>query len=195
MMGVCVWGIRLAAPRRWDFKCRMFIYFCVCLALRGKYKYRCMYLSSSFVDCLLCFYPHCMFRLYVDGPFGSPSEEVFNYDVSVCVAGGIGVTPFACMLHALLWVMKKTNEHHILTNDEQFQQALACFFSFLPSSLLYTSDGWTGFRLQRLYFVWVCRELQSFYWFAELLCALHHKVRTQSVCYSLHVILIKTCGT
>lgn len=41
-------------------------------------------------------------RLYVDGPFGSPSEEVFNYDVSLCVAGGIGVTPFACVLHALL---------------------------------------------------------------------------------------------
>ncbi|KAK1900515.1 NADPH oxidase 4 [Dissostichus eleginoides] len=60
-------------------------------------------------------------KLYVDGPFGSPSEEVFNYDVSVCVAGGIGVTPFACVLHALL-------------------------------------------------------ELKSFYWFAELLCALHHKL-------------------
>ncbi|XP_019741464.1 NADPH oxidase 4 isoform X2 [Hippocampus comes] len=41
-------------------------------------------------------------KLYVDGPFGSPSEEVFNYDVSLCVAGGIGVTPFACILHALL---------------------------------------------------------------------------------------------
>nr|XP_057936309.1 NADPH oxidase 4 [Doryrhamphus excisus] len=78
-------------------------------------------------------------KLYVDGPFGSPSEEVFNYDVSLCVAGGIGVTPFACVLHALL-------------------------------------DGWKGFRLKRLYFVWVCRELQSFYWFAELLCAVHHKL-------------------
>ncbi|KAM4628165.1 NADPH oxidase 4 isoform 2-T2 [Polymixia lowei] len=78
-------------------------------------------------------------KLYVDGPFGSPSEEVFNYEVSLCVAGGIGVTPFACVLHALL-------------------------------------DGWMGFRLRRLYFVWVCRELQSFYWFAELLCALHHKL-------------------
>uniref|UniRef100_A0A3Q3KKN3 FAD-binding FR-type domain-containing protein n=1 Tax=Monopterus albus TaxID=43700 RepID=A0A3Q3KKN3_MONAL len=40
----------------------------------------------------------------------------------------------------------------------------------------YPNDGWTGFRLQRLYFIWVCRELQSFYWFAELLCALHHKL-------------------
>uniref|UniRef100_A0A3Q3C2Z5 NADPH oxidase 4 n=1 Tax=Haplochromis burtoni TaxID=8153 RepID=A0A3Q3C2Z5_HAPBU len=75
------------------------------------------------------------YPVYVDGPFGGPSEEVFNYDVSLCVAGGIGVTPFACVLRAL--------------------------------------DGWMGFRLQRLYFVWVCKELQSFYWFAELLCALH----------------------
>ncbi|XP_077468474.1 NADPH oxidase 4 [Stigmatopora argus] len=78
-------------------------------------------------------------KLYVDGPFGSASEEVFNYDVSLCVAGGIGVTPFACILNALL-------------------------------------DEWKRFRLKRLYFVWVCRELQSFYWFAELLCALHHKL-------------------
>ncbi|CAL8350794.1 unnamed protein product [Lota lota] len=78
-------------------------------------------------------------KLYVDGPFGSSSEEVFNYEVSLCVAGGIGVTPFACVLHALL-------------------------------------NGWKQFRLRRLYFVWVCRELQSFYWFSELLCALHHKL-------------------
>uniref|UniRef100_A0A8C7YGG5 Ferric reductase NAD binding domain-containing protein n=1 Tax=Oryzias sinensis TaxID=183150 RepID=A0A8C7YGG5_9TELE len=77
--------------------------------------------------------------LYVDGPFGSPSEEVFNYDVSLCIAGGIGVTPFACVLDALI-------------------------------------ERWQSFRLQRLYFVWVCRELQSFYWFAELLCALHEKL-------------------
>lgn len=59
------------------------------------------YLCSFLADCV--FFVHsCMFRLYVDGPFGSPSEEVFNYDVSVCVAGGIGVTPFACVLHTLL---------------------------------------------------------------------------------------------
>ncbi|MBN3279339.1 NOX4 oxidase, partial [Polyodon spathula] len=77
--------------------------------------------------------------LYVDGPFGSPSEEVFNYEVSLCVAGGIGVTPFASVLHALL-------------------------------------DEWRHFKLRRLYFVWVCREIQSFYWFADLLCALHQKL-------------------
>ncbi|KAI0209124.1 NADPH oxidase 4 [Lamellibrachia satsuma] len=40
-------------------------------------------------------------RLYVDGPFGSPLEYVLRYRVSVCVAGGIGITPFMAHLHRL----------------------------------------------------------------------------------------------
>ncbi|KAA0702414.1 NADPH oxidase 4 [Triplophysa tibetana] len=76
--------------------------------------------------------------VHVDGPFGSPSEEVFNYEVSLCVAGGIGVTPFACVLQALF-------------------------------------EDWHQYKLKRLYFVWVCRDLQSFYWFADLLCGLHER--------------------
>uniref|UniRef100_A0A3P8Y2T4 FAD-binding FR-type domain-containing protein n=1 Tax=Esox lucius TaxID=8010 RepID=A0A3P8Y2T4_ESOLU len=45
----------------------------------------------------------------------------------------------------------------------------------------YPKDGWRRFRLRRLYFVWVCRELQSFYWFAELLCALHRKLWQENI--------------
>ncbi|XP_021355400.1 NADPH oxidase 4-like [Mizuhopecten yessoensis] len=32
--------------------------------------------------------------VYVDGPFSSPLENVTSYPISVCIAGGIGVTPF-----------------------------------------------------------------------------------------------------
>ncbi|XP_039516287.1 NADPH oxidase 4 isoform X4 [Pimephales promelas] len=78
-------------------------------------------------------------KLHVDGPFGSSSEEVFNYEVSVCVAGGIGVTPFACVLQALF-------------------------------------DDWRQYKLRRMYFIWVCRDLLSFYWFADLLCGLHERL-------------------
>lgn len=81
----------------------------VCLTQgRNIIAYVYIYLGSFSANDLLfslccCFFcPHCMFRVYVDGPFGGPSEEVFNYDVSLCVAGGIGVTPFACVLRALL---------------------------------------------------------------------------------------------
>ncbi|KAM0792757.1 hypothetical protein ACM66B_002531 [Microbotryomycetes sp. NB124-2] len=40
-------------------------------------------------------------RLMVDGPFGSVSEDVFNYEVSVLVGAGIGITPFASVLKAV----------------------------------------------------------------------------------------------
>uniref|UniRef100_A0ACB8FHD8 NADPH oxidase 4 n=1 Tax=Sphaerodactylus townsendi TaxID=933632 RepID=A0ACB8FHD8_9SAUR len=79
------------------------------------------------------------FGLYVDGPFGSPFEESFNYEVSLCVAGGIGVTPFASILRTLL-------------------------------------DDWKCYKLQRLYFVWVCRDIRYFHCFADLLCSLHNKL-------------------
>lgn len=36
--------------------------------------------------------------LRIDGPFGTASEEVFNYKTVVLVGGGIGVTPFASIL-------------------------------------------------------------------------------------------------
>lgn len=78
-------------------------------------------------------------KLYIDGPFGSPSEEVFNYEVSLCVAGGIGVTPFASVLNTLL-------------------------------------IDWKQYKLRRLYLIWVCKEIQSFLWFADLLCILHNKL-------------------
>ncbi|XP_068037652.1 NADPH oxidase 4 isoform X1 [Anomalospiza imberbis] len=78
-------------------------------------------------------------KVYVDGPFGSPFEESLNYEVSLCVAGGIGVTPFASVLNTLL-------------------------------------DGWKCYKLRRLYFIWVCRDVESFRWFADLLCMLHNKL-------------------
>ncbi|XP_053241534.1 NADPH oxidase 4 isoform X3 [Podarcis raffonei] len=39
-----------------------------------------------------------------------------------------------------------------------------------------TSDGWEHYKLRRLYFVWVCRDIASFRWFADLLCELHNKL-------------------
>uniref|UniRef100_A0A3B1JA79 NADPH oxidase 4 n=1 Tax=Astyanax mexicanus TaxID=7994 RepID=A0A3B1JA79_ASTMX len=45
------------------------------------------------------------------------------------------------------------------------------------------SGGWSQYRLRRLYVVWVCRELQCFYWFANLLCDLHHKMREITILF------------
>ncbi|KAM8976485.1 NADPH oxidase 4 [Pelodytes ibericus] len=78
-------------------------------------------------------------KIYIDGPFGSASEEALHYEVSLCVAGGIGITPFASILNQLL-------------------------------------DAWKDYKLQRLYFVWICRDIHAFLWFADLLCLLHKKL-------------------
>ncbi|XP_075453075.1 NADPH oxidase 3 [Ascaphus truei] len=40
-------------------------------------------------------------RLAVDGPYGSSTTNVFHYQVSVCIAAGIGVTPFAAVLKSI----------------------------------------------------------------------------------------------
>uniref|UniRef100_A0A8C9F578 NADPH oxidase 4 n=1 Tax=Pavo cristatus TaxID=9049 RepID=A0A8C9F578_PAVCR len=40
----------------------------------------------------------------------------------------------------------------------------------------YPNDGWKCYKLRRLYFIWVCRDVESFRWFADLLCMLHNKL-------------------
>ncbi|XP_045699536.1 NADPH oxidase 3, partial [Phyllostomus hastatus] len=45
--------------------------------------------------------PRTLPRLAVDGPFGAALADVFHYPVSVCIAAGIGVTPFAALLKSL----------------------------------------------------------------------------------------------
>ena len=56
-------------------------------------------------------------RVYVDGPFGSASEDVFKYEISVLVGAGIGVTPFASILKSIWYRMNypqtKTRLHKV----------------------------------------------------------------------------------
>ncbi|KAG6040623.1 hypothetical protein E4U41_007687 [Claviceps citrina] len=44
-------------------------------------------------------------RVYIDGPFGSASEDVFKYETSILVGAGIGVTPFASILKSIWYRM------------------------------------------------------------------------------------------
>ncbi|KAG6005366.1 hypothetical protein E4U21_000217 [Claviceps maximensis] len=44
-------------------------------------------------------------RVYVDGPFGTASEDVFKYETSILVGAGIGVTPFASILKSIWYRM------------------------------------------------------------------------------------------
>ena len=48
-------------------------------------------------------------RVFVDGPFGSASEDVFKYEIALLVGAGIGVTPFAAILKSIWYRMNYPN--------------------------------------------------------------------------------------
>uniref|UniRef100_A0A3B3YVC2 FAD-binding FR-type domain-containing protein n=1 Tax=Poecilia mexicana TaxID=48701 RepID=A0A3B3YVC2_9TELE len=55
----------------------------------------------------------------VDGPFGTASEDVFDYEVSMLVGAGIGVTPFASILKSI-WYKFKDNDPNLKTRKIYF---------------------------------------------------------------------------
>jgi NADPH oxidase 2 len=48
-------------------------------------------------------------RVYVDGPFGSASEDVFKFETALLVGAGIGVTPFASILKSIWYRMSNAS--------------------------------------------------------------------------------------
>lgn len=48
-------------------------------------------------------------HIRIDGPYGAPSEDVFDSDVAVLVGAGIGVTPFASVLKHIWYRQRAGN--------------------------------------------------------------------------------------
>ena len=51
------------------------------------------------------------FQIFVDGPFGAPSSNIFRAEHAVLIGTGIGVTPFASILQSIMhryWHVKRT---------------------------------------------------------------------------------------
>lgn len=75
----------------------------------------------------------------VDGPFGTASEDVFEYDVALCVGSGIGVTPFASML--------KSVYYKNVSNREVLRLKKVYFFWICPDTHAFE---WFGDMLKHL---------------------------------------------
>ncbi|XP_043242843.1 NADPH oxidase 5-like [Amphibalanus amphitrite] len=91
-------------------------------------------------------------KIILDGPYGAPSTSVFHAQHAVLVGGGIGVTPFASVLHC---IMDRYNAAH-----RPCPHCLVPTCLEMPSSML---------KLKKVDFVWVNRDMRSFEWFLELL--------------------------
>merc|ERR1712129_333212 len=49
-------------------------------------------------------------EIYIDGPFGAPSSNIFRAEHAVLIGTGIGVTPFASILQSIMhryWQVKR----------------------------------------------------------------------------------------
>ncbi|KAJ1913769.1 hypothetical protein H4219_005069 [Mycoemilia scoparia] len=64
-------------------------------------------------------------KIFVDGSYEAPAENIFNYKVTIMIGAGIGVTPFASVLRSIRYKLRQT-----------------------PDKL----------KMQKVYFIWVCRD-------------------------------------
>ena len=51
-----------------------------------------------------------LFQIFIDGPFGAPSSNIFRAEHAVLIGTGIGVTPFASILQSIMhryWNVKR----------------------------------------------------------------------------------------
>ncbi|KAJ2058464.1 hypothetical protein GGI17_005015 [Coemansia sp. S146] len=78
-------------------------------------------------------------KIMIDGPYGAPTQQVFDYEHIVLIAGGIGVTPMSSVLKSLYYQLTSAQHER---------------------------------RIVKVYFLWVCRDIQSLEWFQDLLVAL-----------------------
>ncbi|KAB0395578.1 hypothetical protein E2I00_002788, partial [Balaenoptera physalus] len=102
-------------------------------------------------------------RIKVNGPFGTVSEDVFQYEVAVLVRAGIGVTPFASILKSI-WYKFQNADHNLKTQTIYFywiyrETGAFAWFSDLLVSLEQEMEelGKVGFLNYRLFLTgWDC---------------------------------------
>ncbi|KAK5927261.1 hypothetical protein CgunFtcFv8_012439 [Champsocephalus gunnari] len=45
----------------------------------------------------------CNIKCYVDGPYGTPTRQIFASEHAVLIGAGIGITPFASILQSIMY--------------------------------------------------------------------------------------------
>ena len=112
-------------------------------------------------------------RVSIDGPFGAPAQRFYDYDYSIIVGGGIGITPFSAILTDL---EESFNER----KDPWMERRRSRSLSRRPSrqsSRPPSEKDETGPQPvmkhpnpdRRVDFHWTVREKNSLLWFSDLL--------------------------
>ncbi|XP_015925086.1 NADPH oxidase 5 isoform X2 [Parasteatoda tepidariorum] len=94
-------------------------------------------------------------KIYLDGPYGSPSRHIFHAKHAVLIGTGIGVTPFASILQSIMYQYRKSR-HTCPNCNHKWSDPL-------PVS---------NMHLKKVDFFWLNRHQRAFEWFVNLLSEL-----------------------
>ncbi|KAL0877021.1 hypothetical protein Bca101_026726 [Brassica carinata] len=112
-------------------------------------------------------------ELLIDGPYGSPAQDHWKYDVLLLVGLGIGATPFISILRDLLNKIVKQHEQaqrlSVSCNNSKVSSdhSFSCLNSEAGNRVPTNRRGTLNTR--NAYFYWVTREQGSFDWFREIM--------------------------
>lgn len=103
----------------------------------------------------------------IDGPYGTPTQEIFDAEHAVLIAAGIGITPFASVLQSMMNRFNRMNAR--------------CKQCHTPigKSLLFSSED--CIRIRKVDFIWVTRDQRSLEWFISLLSRMEIDQRKSNV--------------
>jgi predicted ferric reductase len=106
-------------------------------------------------------------RVFIDGPYGTPSYSIFDSEHAVLVGAGIGVTPFASILQSIM---------------KQYKRKLAkCPNCHVNLGKHFCSTE--KLQVKKVDFIWVTRDQRSLEWFITMLSQMEieqRKVMIQS---------------
>ncbi|KAI5614848.1 NADPH oxidase 5 [Silurus asotus] len=92
---------------------------------------------------------------YVDGPYGTPTRQIFASEHAVLIGAGIGITPFASILQSIMYRYRMRK-----------QNCPNCNYSWCET----IKDN--EMMLRKVDFIWINRDQKSFEWFVSLLTKL-----------------------
>ncbi|XP_026712040.1 NADPH oxidase 5 [Athene cunicularia] len=95
----------------------------------------------------------CSIKCYIDGPYGTPTRQIFTSEHAVLIGAGIGITPFASILQSIMYRQRK-------------QSCPSCRYSWCED--LRDKE----MTLRKVDFIWINRDQKHFEWFISLLTKL-----------------------
>ncbi|KAL1334236.1 hypothetical protein HN51_063128 [Arachis hypogaea] len=107
-------------------------------------------------------------KVYIDGPYGSASQDHVKYDIVMLIGLGIGATPFISILKD---VAATTHNDHVHSGVREYGNLTKC-----P---------------QKAYLYWVTREQNSLDWFRDVMNQIATSNKNQSV-VEMHNFLTST---